>query len=152
MNPVTTEALIQLTLGAPQILYNGGLLQAPVRYFDASAQRPGLPPDVSALVEKVESDRILVVLVNTSALDTRQVLIQAGTLGEHRFRQISYDRLTSDYPAQVGTYSAPATTSEDQVSAVQGIHIQVELPPATQIRLAITMDRCVNDPSYRLPW
>ena len=26
LNPVTTEALIQLTLGAPQMLYNGGLL------------------------------------------------------------------------------------------------------------------------------
>jgi hypothetical protein len=152
LNPVTTEALIQLTLGAPQILYNGGLLQAPVRYFDASAQRPGLPPDVSALVEKVESDRVVVVLVNTSALDTQQVLIQAGTLGEHRFRQIRYDSLTSDYPAQVGTYSAPPVTSEDQVSTFEGIHIQVELPAGTQIRLAITMDRCVNDPSYRLPW
>ena len=27
-NPVTTEALLQLTLGAPQIMYNGGLLHA----------------------------------------------------------------------------------------------------------------------------
>jgi hypothetical protein len=90
--------------------------------------------------------------VNTNALVTRQVLIQAGTLGEHRFRQISYDRLTSDYPAQVGTYSAPPVTTEDQVSTFEGIHIRVELPAGTQIRLTIMMDRCVNDPSYRLPW
>ena len=34
LNPVVTEALIQLTLGAPQIIYNGGLLHCRLRYFD----------------------------------------------------------------------------------------------------------------------
>src|SRR5437763_10824948 len=33
LNPVLTEALIQLTLGAPQVIYNGGLLLSRVRYF-----------------------------------------------------------------------------------------------------------------------
>ena len=35
LNPVVTEALIQLTWGAPQVVYNGGLTQARVRYYDA---------------------------------------------------------------------------------------------------------------------
>ena len=56
LNPVLTEALMQLTLGAPQIVYNGGLLTARVRYFDAERRRPGLPPDVAALVETLEAD------------------------------------------------------------------------------------------------
>ena len=43
-NPVTTEALIQLTLGAPQLIYNGGLLMSRLRYFDCNRKRPGLPP------------------------------------------------------------------------------------------------------------
>ena len=34
-NPVVTEALVQLTWGGPQVLYNGGLQQARVRYYDA---------------------------------------------------------------------------------------------------------------------
>ena len=33
-NPVVTEALVQLTLGAPQIVYNGGLLHCRLRYYD----------------------------------------------------------------------------------------------------------------------
>ena len=40
LNPVTTEALVQLTLGAPAPIYNGGLLFAPgIRYFDVARQR-----------------------------------------------------------------------------------------------------------------
>ncbi len=42
-NPVLTEALVQLTLGAPQPLYNGGLLFSPMRYYDGQRRRPGLP-------------------------------------------------------------------------------------------------------------
>ena len=57
---MTTEALIQLTLGAPQLLYNGGLLLARLRYFDAQRRRPGLPPDVAALVETLEARRTVV--------------------------------------------------------------------------------------------
>jgi len=41
VNPVTTEALVQLRLGAPQIMYNGGLLHATIRYFDPARSRPG---------------------------------------------------------------------------------------------------------------
>ena len=37
-NPVTTEALIQLTLGAPQLIYNGGLLMSRLRYFDPQSK------------------------------------------------------------------------------------------------------------------
>ena len=64
LNPVLTEALIQLTLGAPQIIYNGGLLMSQVRYFDPEGKRPGLPKDVAALVEKLEAKRTVLSLVN----------------------------------------------------------------------------------------
>ena len=37
-----------------------GLLLVRLRYFDAEAKRPGLPPDVAALVEKLEDRRAVV--------------------------------------------------------------------------------------------
>jgi hypothetical protein len=37
--PVLTKGLQQVTMGAPQTLYNGGLLQARVRYFDMDRRR-----------------------------------------------------------------------------------------------------------------
>ena len=107
LNPVTTEALIQLTLGAPQLLYNGGLLLAPIRHFDPDSDRPGLPPDVAALVESVEGERVDLHLVNLSALSERTVRVQAGTLGEHEFAQVTYNKIVSEYPGPVGDYATP---------------------------------------------
>jgi hypothetical protein len=55
-NPVITKGLVQTTMGTPQTIYNGGLLRATVRYFDADLRRPGLPQDVAALVNLLKAD------------------------------------------------------------------------------------------------
>lgn len=151
LNPVTTEALIQLTLGAPQMLYNGGILIAPLRYFGADRERPGLPPDVSALVDSVAQTEVSVTFVNTSALHTRSLLVQAGTLGEHRFTDVTHDRLTSTYPGKVGDYAAPEIETESETVTVDAPHFKLILPPGTTIRLTIGFERHVNTPSYRMP-
>lgn len=152
LNPVTTEALIQLTLGAPQLLYNGGLLLAPLRYFDVEKKRPGLPPDVGALVETVSRDKVVLELVNLSPVAGRQVLVQAGTLGEHRFAEVEYNRLVSQYPGEVGAYAAPAVETAIEKVRVDAPHFAVELPPGTEMRLTIGLERHVNEASYKLPW
>ena len=106
-NPVTSEALVQLTLGAPQPIYNGGLLIADVRYFDAERRRPGLPADVSALVDEVEAERIRVRLINLHGNAARRVVIQAGTMAQHRFSEARYSVRTSDYPGAIVDYCEP---------------------------------------------
>lgn len=160
-NPVTTETLIQLTLGAPQLLYNGGLLSAPIRYFDADRRRPGLPPDVAALVTAVNAESITLTLVNLSAFETRQVLIQAGSFGEHSFNAVRYvgRNLQSVYPfAEANyTYAASPYTQPDPLpteyeQAINDKYLAVEMPPAREIQLTMTMHRYVNQASYALPW
>lgn len=155
-NPITTEALIQLTLGAPQIIYNGGLLVAPLRYFDAERGRPGLPPGVAALVTSVSDESISLTLVNLSADVERQVRLQAGTFGEHEFSTVRFTASTpaSGYPdTVVYTYgeantSSPIRASRWDITAVDGAHLQVDLPPGTQIELVIGMRRYVNRAGY----
>ena len=51
------EVLLQLTTGSPPALYNGGLQFARLLYGDARRGRPGLPPDVAALVTDIGGDR-----------------------------------------------------------------------------------------------
>ena len=51
INPVHTEALLQLTCGGPQIIYHGGLLHVRLRYYDTDEARPGLPADVARLAD-----------------------------------------------------------------------------------------------------
>ncbi len=130
-NPVITKALTQVTMGAPQTIYNGGLLRARVRYFDFDRQRPGLPPDVAALVEKLEADRTVVQLVNLNITEPRRVIIQAGAFGEHQFTTAKY---------------------EGGEAAINGKYLTVELSPGAGVRLELGTKRFVNKPSYAFPW
>jgi len=152
LNPVVTEALIQLTLGAPQIIYNGGLLMSRVRYFDAERRRPGLPQDVAALVEKLEPDRVVLRFVNLSPFHQRDVVVQAGAFGEHRFTEVRYSVLTSEYPGPIGDYAAPEIRHETQTTSFQGGYLEVRMPPGTEITLDLGTARFVNRPSYAFPW
>ncbi len=138
INPVTCEALVQLTLGAPQPIYHGGLLHCRLRYFDPERRRPGLPAGVAALIERVGPLGVMLRLVNTDALEGHRVLLQAGAFGEHRFTEVH--RLdAAGRPVGEGT----------------GVHasvFEVGLGPAVGIALRIGMERFVNRPSYALPW
>ena len=151
-NPVTTEALVQLTTGAPQIIYNGGLLHCRVRYFDALRRRPGLPPDVAALVTAIRPGALELHLVNTGASRERRLIIQAGGFGEHRFRTARYARRTSVYPGAIGNGAPPPLRTAPCSPAIHDRYLQVVLPAATELRLTLEMERYTYPPGYHTPW
>ena len=95
-NPVFTKGLTQVTMGAPQSVYNGGLLRATVRYFDRDNARPGLPKDVAALVDKLASDAVGIQLVNLSTTETRNTIVQAGAFGEHQFTVLKHREMSQE--------------------------------------------------------
>lgn len=144
-NPVITKGLTQVTMGAPQTVYNGGLLRARVRYFDTGRQRPGLPEDVAALVEKLEDKNTTVKLVNLNVADTQKLIIQAGAFGEHLFTEIKYQDVKVE-----GRDRKISVT--DRTIAVNSKYVEVVLPPATSITLQLGMNRNVNKPTYAFPW
>lgn len=152
LNPVITEALVQLTTGAPQIIYNGGLLICRLLYFDTQRQRPGLPADVAALVSKIEPEYTEVCLVNLDLQNEKELIVQAGAFGEHRFTTATFDVRTSDYPGSLRDYAAPPLVTEASTIEVNNTHVLVKLPPGTQINLRLGMQRFVNQPAYRQPW
>jgi len=129
-NPVFHRGLMQLTMGAPQPVYYGGLVMAQVRYFDPERGRPGLPTGASALVETMDSEGVDLTLVNSGSED-RDVVVQAGAYGEHVFTAVRRDG------------------SEDRAGANA---VRVSLSSGTRAFLSTEMDRFVNDPSYDLPW
>ena len=152
VTPVTTEALVQLMLGAPQVQYNGGLLHARVRYFDPDALRPGLPPDVAALVTKVEADRTVLQLVNLSPFDLRRVIVQGGMFGEHGFGRVSFQRRTDKDPLQPDFFARGEPRLVRDSVQVDLKFFQVELPPGSGQTLEIETKRFANKPSYAFPW
>ena len=134
INPVHTEALLQLSCGGPQIIYHGGLLHTRLRPFDAQARRPGLPLDVAALVHHLDADSVGVILTNMSVVHERQMVLQAGAFGEHTFTDVT-DR---------GAVSPVPTPVNDQ-------HLRVILPPGCSVDLQIGMRRYQHQPSYTWP-
>jgi hypothetical protein len=152
VNPVTTEALVQLTLGAPQIIYNGGLLHASVRHFDPARKRPGLPRDVAALVTAVKPDGVTLELVNLSPFETREVIVQAGAFGEHQFTTVRYQKRMDPDPLQPFHSALPAPVIEPAGVAVNRKFFAVRLPPGTGQKLEIGMRRFANQPGYAFPW
>ncbi|GAA5189965.1 hypothetical protein GCM10023322_43930 [Rugosimonospora acidiphila] len=170
-NPVVTEALLQLATGTPQVLYNGGLLPTRLAYFDADRRRPGLPPDVAALVDGAaavddaaavdgaapvgggEPERIGVRLVNLSPTRTRRVVVQAGSMGGDTIDAVSLD-VTADgrYPGDMREYAAGPLSGWRQRVAVNGPRVEVVLPPARQVRLELECRRRTGLPRYATPW
>jgi hypothetical protein len=131
LNPVLPEALVQMAMGTPSALYNGGLLQAHLRYFDPEKKRPGLPEHIAALVEEVSADGVRVVLVNTDPVVEHSVIVQAGSFGEHFFERVAMDG--------------------GEVTEISDRWLQVDLGPAAQVRLEISMRRFAHQPSYNGP-
>jgi hypothetical protein len=138
-NPISTEGLLQLTMGGPQPVYNGGLLMTRVRYYDPESQRPGLPPDVAALVRTLEPARTVLELVNLSQTASREVIVQAGAFNEHLFT-------TADYEEEVGGNVV------GQSANVFSNWFCVHMEPRSHIVLDIGTERFVNQPSYSQPY
>ena len=72
-----------------------------------------------------------VTLINLSETEEREVLIQAGAMGEHRFTDVQIDGAS---PVAVG-----------------GLTLTVSLPPRTEVRLHAGMERFVGEPSFKSP-
>lgn len=135
LNPVLPEGLVQMAMGTPAAVYNGGLLQAHLFYFDPQRRRPGLPEHVAALVDRVSADGASLTLVNTDPVEGHPVLLQSGAFGEHEFTQA---RLEGE-------------DGKEQIIEVNGRHLQVDLGPAAQARLHLGLRRFAHQPSYTVP-
>jgi hypothetical protein len=121
-NPAAHNALANLTMGA---ILTGNIwsLHARLRYFDPVRRRSGLPEDVAALVEKISGDSVTVSLVNLNAVESRDVIVQAGAYAEHQF--------TAPHNAR---------------------WITVRLDPGSGGRLTLGMKRYAHQPTAKQPW
>ncbi len=128
-NPVSCAGLVLTALGAPMPIYHGGLLHAQVSYYDEEAQRPGLPPQVAALVEQVDATGIVLHLVNLDPVRRAAVVVQAGNFGEHLFTGAT--DLASGGKRELGSAG-----------------VRVELAPAASLRARIDAQRFARQPRY----
>lgn len=130
-NPATVANLVNLMLGGLHPGHKGAPLHSRVRYFDADARRPGLPPDVAALVDNLSAGNVHLTLVNTSPLYRRSVLVQAGAYGEHQILRASL---------------------RDQSVTVDASSLVIALEPGCGERITLETKRYANAPTLASPW
>lgn len=126
-NPVNMEGLIELTMGGPLPIYNGGHLLVSLRWFDEERRRPGLPEDVAALVSRVDEAGVTVTLVNLNGIQSRSLQMLAGAFGEHEIQEVNGEK-------------------------AGGNRLQLELAPASEMTLSLKLGRYQNDPRYIAPF
>lgn len=132
LNPANSSCLIELMVGGcDNGLASGMPLHSYLRYFDRTARRAGLPPNVAALVEKVSSRTVDLSLVNIDQGKPCSLVLQAGTYGEHRFIDVTINGV----PRKVGASA-----------------IDIHLSPGAGRRLSLTIDRFSAKPSLAFPW
>jgi hypothetical protein len=136
LNPVLAEGLVQMAMGTPAAVYNGGMLQTHLFYYDPMRRRPGLPEHVAALCDSATNDSAALHLVNTDPVDAHPVLLQAGAFGEHEFTEVTVED-DGDAPTQ-------------QI-AVHGKHLTVDLAPGARIHLRLGLRRFAHQPAYAVP-
>ncbi|MFH1922390.1 MAG: hypothetical protein ABIP48_21215 [Planctomycetota bacterium] len=130
-NPVVLEGLVETMLGSPNHVYHGGLLHCRLFYFDPAKKRPGLPPDVAALVDTISPEGVTVNLVNLDPCRPRDVLVRAGAFGEHQFTTVRH---------------------QGDVKSIDREFFLVRLQPGAGGRVELGMKRYARPPSYALPW
>jgi hypothetical protein len=149
VNPVVTEVLGQLITGTPQTLYNGGLPFAAVAYDDVERGRPGLPPDVAALVTRLDEDRIELELVNLSTTRARRVAVRPSRFGEERLAAVaSRGERGGVHPGPSTAYgSTPGTPFVDE-TMLDETSVIVDLPPAHRAQLTLVTARTGDRPHH----
>jgi hypothetical protein len=152
-NPVVTEALVQLTWGGPQVIYNGGLQQARVRYYDAGRRRPGLPASVAALVSSIDPEATVVELVNLDPELDHTVIVQAGAYAEHTIRGARYTACPDgSWMGSLFDYGHGEPAVTERHAETDGPWLTVHLPASTRIRLTLTLALRSRKPTYATPF
>ena len=131
LNPATTNGLTNVSLGGYFSRGRIWVLHSRFRYFDPVKRRAGLPEDVAALVEKLGPDSATLTLVNTNPIAARDIVVQAGGYGEHRFESVTLGGATT----QIG-----------------GPVVTVRLEPGAGTRVEFKMTRYATRPSFAFPW
>jgi len=111
-------------------------------------------------VETLEDKRAVLHLVNLNPTQGREVLIQAGVFGEHRFTRVAYQQRRPISAEEAGaghTHEAQYRQTvqgqlEDRTVEVDDRQFSVHLEAGAEIRLDLGMKRFVNKPSYAMPW
>lgn len=156
VDPMKLDSLVRLTIGGLPVKVQGEMLYSQVRYFDGERRRAGLPPDVAALVTRIEKDLVELEVVNLNAVESRQLVVQGGAYGEHVFESVEFTQVADIQPPvrdvrnpRSGMIEQALTESRKELGAGA---FAVDLAPGSGSKLSIKIKRHASKPSFEFPW
>lgn len=154
-DPMVTRNLNRFSVGGIPIHVRGEMLHSQVRYFDAERGRSGLPPDVAALVSRIDEKGIQLELINLHVAESRKLIVQGGAYGEHQILTVDFGRSAKvQSPAENPSPRHDSTESSTGKGSVKvdSHALVVGLAPGAGSTLRLEMKRYSNKPSYGFPW
>ncbi|MBS3762570.1 MAG: hypothetical protein KGZ25_04600, partial [Planctomycetes bacterium] len=130
-HPVSTHTLVNLTCGSIGPLWQSTPILAEAWHYDPTEARPGLPPDVGALVNSITKQGFGLQLVNLSQTQKRKIVVQTGAYGENKCIRVNF---------------------RGKKYAVDNHYFVVELGAGCGGKLQVEVDRFANQPTAGLPW
>lgn len=116
--------------------------QARVRWWDADASAPGLPPDVAVLISRIDPHETVLSLVNSSTTSTRTCVMQAGFFAEHSIVGLHVGVDARDHGVE----------RQDVSQASPCRYLRITLPPSTTLSITLALDLRRNRPTFASPW
>ena len=129
--PASTHALVNLACGGVGPLWNSAAVLTEVWHYDPARNRPGLPPDVAALVDSITKQNVSLRLVNLNPSEPRTVVVRMGAYGQNQCLTVRQGGRKID---------------------VNASFFAVRLDPGCGGRLVLAVKRFANPPRAKLPW
>ncbi|HUS58878.1 MAG TPA: hypothetical protein VM141_09520 [Planctomycetota bacterium] len=132
-NPLATHALFNMIAGGVGPLHAKGtsLVRTELWPFDPVAARPGLPPDVAVMVDRITENGVRVHIVNLHQGEPRTIVLRMGAYGEHQCLRVRHGNQTTD---------------------VNRSFLAVRLEPGCGDTLLLDLKRYANKPAAGIPW
>ncbi|NOV00970.1 hypothetical protein [Paenibacillus planticolens] len=92
---------------------------------------------MAALVERITNHETVITLIHTGLDESREVVIQAGSFGEHTFTHATWSDQNGE---EIGSFE------------VDDKWLQIKLEPGSGLQLKLRTVRYANSPSYATPW
>ncbi|NND07648.1 MAG: hypothetical protein HKN87_14830 [Saprospiraceae bacterium] len=155
-DPMMVDNLTRLSIGGLPIRVQGEMLYSQVRYFDGDNQHAGLPPDVAALVTRIDQDCIEIEVINLNAFRSRKLIIQGGAYGEHQFLSVEYQHVADIQPPARNLRNPRNGVVDQAVSlsnrTLNATAFAVDLAPGSGSKLKVSIRRNASQPTYHFPW
>jgi hypothetical protein len=103
-------------------------------------------------VSSIDPAATQVELVNLSAADDRELILQGGAFAENQIETVSYDSFEGSWTGSFYDYIGTDFDSKTATASVESAYLAIALPAGTRVTLTLRLRLHANRQTYLAPW